>query len=123
QDIEVTPYGKLMIPEVEEYDRDGEYYTTQKLKAALPNGEYREQISLVPVEIMNDVKKPGSDYAGYEGIKGGIGDELRVWGDISAEPSYDEDRGEKCDDHHQAVTPYGQRCERYFEKLTMHLFR
>jgi len=109
-----------MVAEVEENDRNGEYYATQKLQAALPNNEYRNQISAIVVEIVNNVKKSRSDDTGYEGIKGGICDELRVWGDISAEPSYDEDRREKCDDHHQAVTPNGQRCERYFEKLTMH---
>ncbi len=112
-----------MVAEIKEDDRDGEYYASHKLKASLPNSKDRKQISLVPVEIVKDVKKSGSDNSGYKGIQGSVCDKLRVRCDITAEPPYDEDCGEKSDDHHQAVAPYGQRGERYFKKFTVHFVR
>ena len=110
-----------MVHHVKKYDGDGKYYATQKLKTALPDGEYGEQISFVSgVEVVNDVEKSCSDDAGDEGIEGGIRDELWVGCDVSAQSSYDVDGREKCDDHHQAIAPHGQRSERYSKKYTVH---
>ena len=71
-------------------------------------------------EVMDYVKQSRSHDAGDERVKCCVGNHLRVGCDIAAEASYQKNRREKADNHHQAVAFYGQVRKRYLKKYGMH---
>jgi hypothetical protein len=46
---------------------------------------------------------------------------LGVWGDVTAEASYEGNGGEETDDHHKPVAGYIPIDKRNFEEYRMHL--
>jgi len=120
EDVKVAANGQLVIPEIEKDNGDCQEDAPQEFDATPPDSKDGKQVAFKLVKIVDHKEEACSDHSGYEGIEGGISNELGVGGDISAEAPYDPDGQEEADNHHQAIARYGQMNEGYFEKLRMH---
>ena len=88
---------------------------------ALPDREDAQQIAAKLVEIVDHIEDTGPHDAGDERIQGCVGDVLRIGRKPPAQVANDRHRGQKSDDHHQAVALDGHVDQWEFEQFGVHL--